>query len=440
MSNKKQKNVPEQLPLFSNIPFSASMPSRATSKQENDFMVAIRGGIQDFVNNGGDYSEPISFKINFKTMAAEKGIARWESLQRSYARTLNKLRNMPLTQTVQYRTDDGELKTSTFWILSHFDVSPSEGTVTIHVNPAFQDYYVTEILKHPDIQIDVRFHENCKSSYTYPFVNWISARIAEMQRLEEPYPFHISISYEELRQRVPTPERNGEPTLPRPNDYKRNAIEKAVDDINSNPYSQLRIENPDDIVSAIEHRKISEFTFIVSLRERTAVNRVSLLINAPTQKLIDDAGIPSWEYLQEKMEKIGYTKSMISRWSKQKAKVWRALLMTWVQISKLRQEGATDINCGGYLNTMLKARLENIPYKELAISVIMNAPEYVDEVVEETAGYQSIKAAQKLALTIEQNKKTPKPTLENNEFLRRYKATHGRLPKFMEQQIDTPKG
>ena len=91
--------------------------------------------------------------------------------------------------------------------------------------------------------------------------------------------------------------------------------------------------------------------------------------------------------------------------------------MTWVQISKLRQEGATDINCGGYLNTMLKARLENIPYKELAISVIMNAPEYVDEVVEETAGYQSIKAAQKLALTIEQNKKTPKPTLENNEFL-----------------------
>ena len=64
----------------------------------------------------------------------------------------------------------------------------------------------------------------------------------------------------------------------------------------------------------------------------------------------------------------------------------------------------------------------------------MNAPEYVDEVVEEAAGYQSIKAAQKLALTIEENKKAPKPTLENNEFLRNYKATYGHLPKFMEEK------
>lgn len=45
-----------QLPLFSNAEFSSSIPSRATSKQENDFIVIIRNEIQNFVKNGGDYS------------------------------------------------------------------------------------------------------------------------------------------------------------------------------------------------------------------------------------------------------------------------------------------------------------------------------------------------------------------------------------------------
>ena len=64
MTAKKKERV-EQLPLFSNIPFSESIPSRAASKQENDMMVLIRAGIQEFVKAGGDYSEPIVFELDF---------------------------------------------------------------------------------------------------------------------------------------------------------------------------------------------------------------------------------------------------------------------------------------------------------------------------------------------------------------------------------------
>lgn len=419
----------EQLPLFSNIPFSASIPNRAASKQENDFMVAIRAGIQDFVNAGGDYSEPITFELDFRKIAKEKGLERWESLQRSYSRTLSKVKEMPLTQTVHYITEDGEEKEDTYWMISKFTQNKTKGTVTVWVAPAFQDYYVSEILKRPDIQIDPRFYSSCKSSYTYPFMNWLTARIAEMQRLGDTYPYHISISYDELRLRVPTPVKNNTQTLSRPHDYRRNAIDKAIIDINTNPFSQLSIDNPDDIVSAVDHRRIVEFMFIVSFRKRTELNNVSLLVNQQNPpSIIDDAGIPSWEYLSEKMAKLGFTKSSIPRWEGRRAKVWKALLMTWIQVSKLREQGEKEINRGGYLQTLLKANLPRATYKQLAIEVIMNAPEYRDEVVDATAGYRSIKAAQQIAEVLEKNKVLPKQTVENNDFLKEYQKQKGHLP------------
>lgn len=250
-----------------------------------------------------------------------------------------------------------------------------------------------------------------------------------MQRLGDTYPYHISISYDELRLRVPTPVKNNTQTLSRPHDYRRNAIDKAIIDINTNPFSQLSIDNPDDIVSAVDHRRIVEFMFIVSFRKRTELNNVSLLVNQQNPpSIIDDAGIPSWEYLSEKMAKLGFTKSSIPRWEGRRAKVWKALLMTWIQVSKLREQGEKEINRGGYLQTLLKANLPRATYKQLAIEVIMNAPEYRDEVVDATAGYRSIKAAQQIAEVLEKNKVLPKQTVENNDFLKEYQKQKGHLP------------
>lgn len=425
----------EQLPLFSNIPFSTSIPNRAATKQENDFMVAIREGIQEYVNSGGDYSEPIVFEIDFRKMAALKGLSRWESLQRSYSRTLSKIKSMPLTQTVHYVTPDGEEKEETYWMLSKFTQNMTKGTVKIYVAPAFQEYYISELLRHPDIQIDIRFHESCKCCYTYPFVNWLSARVAEMQRRNEPYPYNIYIGYNDMRLHVPTPLRNGEPTMARPNDYRRNVIEKAIADINDNPYAQMHIENADDIVSSYEKKRISEFHFVVSLCARTAMNSVSLLVNRETAHgIIDDAGIPSWEYIKQKMLDLGYGKSSIPQWEKKRAKAWRALLMTYIQIGKLHREGVKDINAGGYLQTLLKSRLPNATYKQMAVEIVLNAPEFRDEVIDKIAEYRSVTQAQELAITIDKNKKEPAPTPDNNDFLKEYIERNGDIPTYMKKK------
>ena len=87
---KKSEDV--QLPLFSNAEFSSSIPSRATSKQENDFIVIIRNEIQNFVKNGGDYSKPIILNIDLKKIASERGLSRWEPLQRSFKKTIDTIK------------------------------------------------------------------------------------------------------------------------------------------------------------------------------------------------------------------------------------------------------------------------------------------------------------------------------------------------------------
>ena len=194
------------------------------------------------------------------------------------------------------------------------------------------------------------------------------------------------------------------------------------------------IENADDIVSSRERRAISAFTFIVSLKARTPENHVPLLVGEDTQGLIDDASIPPWEYLRDRMLALGYGPSSVDRWRDKRAKVWRALLITWVRISKIREEKGVIENPGGYLQKMLQAkRLENTPFRQLAMRAIAVAPEYRDAVVDATAEYQSFAEAQKLALEIEKNRKSEPVTIENNAFLKEL-SEKGLIPKAFEKQ------
>lgn len=429
---KKSEDV--QLPLFSNAEFSSSIPSRATSKQENDFIVIIRNEIQNFVKNGGDYSKPIVLNIDLKKIASERGLSRWEPLQRSFKKTIDTIKQYPLNQTIQYLDEDDNLRERTYWMLSYIDENPKQGVIQIVVDKNFQEYYVNELLRHPEIQMDIKFHESCTSSYTYPFVNWLSAEVAEMRHKDAPYPYHITISLEELQQRVPPLATRKKGKTMRPTEYRRNAIEKAIADINANPYSQLFIENADDIVSGRERRAISAFTFIVSLKARTPENHVPLLVGEDTQGLIDDASIPPWEYLRDRMLALGYGPSSVDRWRDKRAKVWRALLITWVRISKIREEKGVIENPGGYLQKMLHAkRLENTSFRQLAMRVIAVAPEYRDAVVDATAEYQSFAEAQKLALEIEKNRKPEPVTIENNAFLKEL-SEKGLIPKAFDKK------
>ena len=250
------------------------------------------------------------------------------------------------------------------------------------------------------------------SSYTYPFMTWLSEKVALMQRLGEEYPYQVIVPLVKLQEHVPPAK-----SSMRIGEYMRNAIYKAIEDINTNPYSQITIENPDDVVYRTSgRRKIEGLRFEVTLRDRTPVNHVSLLVGDNEHGLVDDAGIPSWEYLEEKMLAIGYGKNSIPQWKDQRAKVWRALLCTWIQISKLRRQGNTDINIGGYLQTILCHALPPTPFKYLAQAVVFSAPEFRDSVVDAVANYKMAKA-----IELDSGEQIP----DNNDFLAEWSSHKG---------------
>ena len=164
------------------------------------------------------------------------------------------------------------------------------------------------------------------------------------------------------------------------------------------------------------------------------INHVPLLVGDECHGLIDDAQIPTWEYLQEKMLQLGYGKSSIPQWEGKRAKVWRALLLTWIRISKIRRSKGTMENAGGYLQTMLhSSKLGNVSFKQLAIDVILNAPKFRDSVVDTVAEYKSFDQAQKLAMTIDENKKIEKQTVDNNDLLKEMKRL-GKMPKIFDER------
>lgn len=438
MQTLHAKKKLKQLPLFSNVPYSASIPSRATSKQENDFMVAIRYGIQQYVQAGGDYAEPIELIIDLKKIARDKGISRWESLQRSYDRTLAKVKDFPLTSTIHYVTEDGREIEETYWMLSSLKHDKTNGIIRVKIAKEFQQYYVTELLRHPELQTDVKYHDLSKCMYTYAFMNWLSAEVATMMREDAEYPFRIEIGYDEMQLRVPPAKKHASSPPMRPSDYKKNVIEKAIQDNNDNPYAQLYITNADDIISKTDGRKIAEFGFNVILCDRTPMNHVSLQVGQSATDLIDDAGIPSWAYIKEKMEQLGYCKSQVPLWETQKAKAWRAVMETWLKTSKLRKQGVKDINTGGYLQTLLKQKLQPTPFKELAISIIVQAPEYRDPVLDAIAEYKSYNEANELVLTIEENYRPEKLSIKNNKLLKTIAEKNGgKLPGTFGKLFDT---
>ena len=422
----------EQTSLFSSFELAAGSPNRATTKHESDFIVAIRKGIQDYVESGGDITVPITFDIDFRQLAIAKNVKSWHSLYQSFENVFDDLTNIPLNVTVNFKhntTKNQGFKKATYWLLSSVKQNQSKGLVRITINKEYQDFYIENVLGNPAFQMDYEFHEQSSSAYTYPFYEWLSARVAEEKFNDAPYPYRITVSYEEMRKRVPTPvnQKTGKFKLASPNDYKRNVILKAIEDINSSPKSQFKILNPDEITTNSPGQKLTEFVFIVALNAAPT----PLIPAKSTFTVFDEYGVPGWDYLARKMESLGFGKTSIAKYQSQPAKVWRAILETCINLGKLQEKGTMpdSVNTGGYLRTLLKSKLSDESFKALATKIVLRAPQYRDDVIDAASSYDPIFEPLKIAESIREHKEeSVQQTPENNGFLRDWQEKHGVLP------------
>ena len=270
--------------------------------------------------------------------------------------------NIP-TETINYVSQEGDDRSLVLAMITHADINKTCGYVDIMVNPEYQRYYINSIMANPDLQLEEKFYLACNCKYSYPLSNWIVGQIA-LQRKDGNFNrrYDLIVPYEKLRERVPSSSKAGA------NDYKIKVLQTAIDDINSNVYSQIKILNRDGLVySKGAHNSIEQFIFNVEI---SPSQEEPIFTHHKTEVLIDDQNTPLWSYIRERLKKFGVWENMIAKWERYPHQAWKAYLDT-IGRHKTPQ----------YMTKLYDKNYNGISVKTLAIRVTIAAPEYVDDVI-----------------------------------------------------------
>lgn len=361
MKQKSYDVIQTQNPIYSNIELTNAIPSRALSKGETDLIVAIRDVIQETVKNNSS-SSPTKFRLYFTDMAKKKGVLP-KTFKRQMEKVVSQIANNIPTETINYVSAEGDDRSLVLAMITHADINKTNGYVDIMVNPEYQRYYINSIMANPDLQLEEKFYLACNCKYSYPLSNWIVGQIA-LQRKDGNFNrrYDLIVPYEKLRERVPSSSKAGA------NDYKIKVLQTAIDDINSNVYSQIKILNRDGLVySKGAHNSIEQFIFKVEIAPS---QEEPIFTHHKTEVAIDDRNTPPWSYIRERLNKFGVWENMIAKWERYPRQAWKAYLDT---ISRRMTPQ--------YMTTLYGKNYNTISVKSLAIRVAVAAPEYVDDVI-----------------------------------------------------------
>lgn len=417
-----------ELPLFSSIQYTTAYPLRATSKLENSVYSAVRYTIQQMLSDGVQFEtdKNIKIPIDIRAEAKLRNIDDWFTLYRNIEKAMNKVSKNAYKERIVLDDTEGREKYIDAAIVITTAYNAESGIITVTVNADFIKYYVAMLLSRPEIQVPREFNAFARSSYTYPFSQWLFGRIAILQKEHNNPPFEISIPLKDLMIFVPA----SSASAAKPSIYVRDIISTVIEDMNENEFCPITITNPDSIISQRVGRRIETLTFMVEMRP-LGVNKYPLLTSITDSGMVNDMGIPSTDYMHQKLKQLNFAESSWDKLDMQPVVCWKIILYTLVQMKK-HMHDSTNFNAGGYIQSILRRRSEHAilkdkKVKELALDVVREAPEYVDEVIISAAGIRTA-ADQFLAMAI-QNRQIPKQTIENNGVLREYAARHnGTLP------------
>lgn len=353
------------MPLFSDIKLAKAVPDRALSKGEVDLIVAIRCAIQDELRAHINIpKDPVNFRIVFAELANEKGLASLKSFKRHMEQVSEFVGKHIPVETIECYSPEGERMSVILPMIQKAVVNHTKGYVDIVVSPEYQKYYALNIMPHPDLQLEKKFFLKCSCKYTYNFINWLSARIAEERAngaRQEVY--DIIVSTDELMKRVPS----DSPSTLTSGGYRTKVVLKVIDDINSNEFSQFKILNRDDNVFSRKGRVIDKFIFKVKI---SPTEDEPIFTPHPDKKLINEQNVPSWQYITERLKRFGFGKSQWPKWEPYPEQTWKAFLYT-VARHKTPQ----------YMSSLFHANLTRYTVRSLACKVSVSAPEYIDDVI-----------------------------------------------------------
>lgn len=325
----------EQLSLWYDTPLAKSIPNRSLNKNEMYIIVCIQQSIQEAVKRN---EHNLSLDIDTATIARLRD-KRPRDVVKQCAEAVKTLSDNYFAQKIiGYR--DGELTTIGAFAMYNYIKIDDDGIIHINVNPYYEEYYRNFVASSPDLQIPAEFYMNSKSQYSYSLTNWIVATIYEMRQQNNEYgsKYLIHVSYDDIVKIVPSA------TQMTKGNYQERVLKRAIQDINKNVYSQIRITDF-STTSNGKSKKIDGYNFDIAImptKERP------MFFEKPNVKAIDQDDTPSWEVIIDYMKRLGADDSFITYVTRKNYKVliFKAILRVIAQ--------PEECHTGGYLNRVYR--------------------------------------------------------------------------------------
>ena len=373
MTKKTEQVQEQQLQLFYDRPLAKGVPNRTFSKNEVLFNVWLKNCIQAeyMANPQINLEHPISIRIDIGEIARRRGMTSKSSIatfkKRMFESAEALIGNSVPAEWIWNVTPEGGRTKKQLPFYSSLETS-DQGYITINTSPEFQKYYILKVLQHPELQVNLDFYLQAKSQYSYGLMNLLLAEVAEQrlgveERIEGEYV--IMIPFADVYQKIPPANAKYSP-----GNYSKNVVEKAVADINANPYSQIHIS-----VTKVKgaYGAIKAFRFTVKLLH--PVNGLPTFTTYADEALVDPAtGCPSREYLEHRMKQLGVDEPFRKwAWNHRTAMVIACALLHTL----------ANANTPQFFNSVLRAwnpRGKSI--FDYASELKANHPELVDNVIE----------------------------------------------------------
>ena len=353
-----------QRSLLYDIPLARSVPNRPLTKNEMYLIVASQYCIQLALINRMDC---LSLDFDMNMIAKARG-KRVRDVSKQCQEAVNSLTKYPFAQQLFRKTKTGEYMSIGGFPMYKYIILNKDGGIHIDINEKYAEYYQDFVMTAPDLVIPYQFYMHSKSQYSYSLVNWLTSCILEMRKETHEYEskYTVSGTFKEILDVVPTPKK-----IVNPGSYKRWVLQPAVDDINKNPYSQIKIESYDSY--SLPGSKATEgYTFTVEI---FPPKDDPMFLEKPELALIDSDDTPPWDALVQYMEKLHADKGFITRMKEKgkKERLFKAILYTLMQ--------PVSRHTGAYLNRIYKEAFLNDPIYTMCSQIDSMHNEYSDPII-----------------------------------------------------------
>ena len=360
--------------LYYNRPLAKSTPKEVYSKNSQILIAWYKNCLQEAYVNGllKNLNESIAIKIDLTKIGKTKGLSlsALSNFKKRVYRDAEEflMSNNPAIYVEDVTNEKGVKEKRLLNIFAGLDISQN-GELTIHSSPPFQKYYISNVLAHPELQVGIEFYLLAKSQYSEGVLELILACIADRRadnQIESS--FDLSIPLATMREKVPTKNDSA-----KTNTYMKLVVKKAVEDINANPASPIRIND----IQTVKGPRGVILDVVFSVEFTEAVRTSPPFTTYATNDFIDPiTKCPSMDYVLGRLDAMHVSEVTINKAKKKPLPLVAACLMY-----TLSKGGNPAL-----FNTAVNNWRAEKSIQEYASDVRLYHPELMDDVIASIIG------------------------------------------------------